>query len=102
MSCIIIPTVFLCSGSAMYLMMLEIEAFMQKYVFCRILDCHKSPGELELAMASWESVLSGVAHVELAVASRQLAVASLTAQHGLSTRLVANKGYPRLVLAVFY
>jgi len=34
--------------------MLEIEILMQKYDFCRILDCHNSTGELELAMASWD------------------------------------------------
>jgi hypothetical protein len=61
MPCIPFLTVFMCSGSARYLKMLEIEVFMQKYFFCRILECYSSPGELELAMASWESVLSGVA-----------------------------------------
>jgi hypothetical protein len=61
MPCIPFLTVFMCSGSAMYLMMLEIKVFMQNCVFCRILDCYSSPGELELSMASWGSVLSGVA-----------------------------------------
>jgi len=39
-------------------MMLEIEVFVEKSRFCRILDCHNSPGKLELAMASWDQKLT--------------------------------------------
>ena len=99
----------MCSGSARYLMMLGIEVLMKKHDICRILDCHNSPGELELAMASWDQKLTGLARLELAMASkllamasRQLAMASLTTHHMLSIRLVASKGYLRLVLAVIY
>jgi len=88
--------------------MLEIEVFDEKSRFYRIMDYHNSSGELELAMGSWDQKLTGQARIEFAMASklldlvsRQLAMASLTAQHVLSTRLVAGKSYPRPVLAVF-
>jgi hypothetical protein len=61
MPCIPFLTVFMCPRGSRYLMMLEIEVFMQNHVFCRILDCYSSPGGIELAMASWGSVLSGIA-----------------------------------------
>jgi hypothetical protein len=86
-------------------MMLEIEVFMLKYVFCIILDCYSSPGELDLAMASWESVLSGVVRHGEKIArhgEKTACQVKLTAQHVLSTRFVASKGYPRRVLAVSY
>jgi hypothetical protein len=49
-----ISNCFMCSRSARYLMMLEIEVFMQKYALCRILDSYSLPSELGIS-ALWSS-----------------------------------------------
>jgi hypothetical protein len=66
-------------------MMLEIEVFMQNHVFCRILDCYSSPGQLEISPGG-----------------EIFGQAKLTAHHVLSIRFVASMGYLRLDLAVPY
>jgi hypothetical protein len=62
-------------------------------------------------MASWGSVLSGVArHLarhdfawrKISPGGGIFGLAKLTAQHVLSIRFVASKGYPRLDLAVSF
>jgi hypothetical protein len=82
-------------------MMLGFEVLMKKYVFCIILDCYSSPGELGISALCSSSPFSSPWR-KISPGEEIFGLAKLTVHHVLPIHFVASMGYPRLDLAVPY